>query len=386
MKLLYIANLRIPTEKAYGVQIAKTCEALADLGIDTILIAPYRISKVKGDFFNFYSLKRNFKFKKIFLFDFYLPGKLNILAFGLKNIISAVGLSIYSLIKNPDVIYSRDELSLYILSFFKKNLIYETHRFSNTRRFFYKRFIKNDLKVVVITNHLKEDLMKMGFTAKNILVAPDGVDFDQFDLAISQKEARDKLNLPQDKKIVAYTGHLFEWKGADILLETAKLISNFKFRISNFEDILFIFVGGMPQDIENFKKKAGNLDNVMILGQRPYKEMPLFLKAADVLVLPNSAKEEISRLYTSPLKLFEYMASGRPIIASDLPSVREILNPTNALLIIPDDPKLLAEKIQILLSDKNLQFSLAAQALELAKKYTWQARAENIRSHILENW
>ena len=214
MKLVYIANLRIPTEKAYGVQIAKTCEAFADLGIDITLVVPYRISKAKGDFFNFYSLKRNFKFKKIFLLDIYLPGKLNILALGFKNIISAIGLSIYALVKNPDIIYSRDELSLYILSFFKKNLIYETHRFSNTRKFFYKRFIKKDLKLVVITDHLKDDLVKVGFRPENILTAPDGVDLDQFSLDISQNEARDKLNLPQNKKIIAYTGHLFEWKGA----------------------------------------------------------------------------------------------------------------------------------------------------------------------------
>ena len=153
----------------------------------------------------------------------------------------------------------------------------------------------------------------------------------------------------------------------------------------NFQslDVLFVFVGGMPQDIENFKKKAAGLSSVLILGQRPYGEIPFFLKAADVLILPNSAREEISRLYTSPLKLFEYMASDRPIIASDLPSIREILNPNNALLVTPDNPELLAEKIRIILSDENLQYSLSAQALELVQNYTWQKRAERIRAYIL---
>ena len=97
------------------------------------------------------------------------------------------------------------------------------------------------------------------------------------------------------------------------------------------------FCGGVPNMILiNSEKKAKGSENILVLGHKPHKTMPVFLKAADVLVLPNSAKEEISRSYTSPLKLFEYMASGRPIVASDLPSIREVLNENNSLLVSPD--------------------------------------------------
>lgn len=373
--LVYIANLRLPTEKAYGVQIAKMCEAFADLGLDITLVVPYRINKIRDEFFSFYSLKKNFKFKKIFLLDFYLPGKLNILALSLKNLVSAIGLGIYALTKNVDIIYSRDELSLFFLSFFKKNLVYETHRFSNARKFIYKRFINKNLKIVAITYKLKEDLVKIGFEPDNILVAPDGVDLGKFDLPISQKEAREKLDLPFDKKIIMYTGHLFEWKGAGTLLEAAR----------NTKDILFVFVGGTDYDVEKFRGKAKELDNVLILGYKPYSQIPVYLKAADVLVLPNSAKEDISSKYTSPLKLFEYMASSRPIVASNLPSIVEILNKENAMLISSDDSVSIINGIKFILDIDNAEYGerISRKAREDVENYTWEKRTISIL-HFLE--
>lgn len=374
MKLIYIANLRLPTEKAYGIQIAKTCESLAGLGTDLCLLSPYRISKIKDDFFEYYGVKKNFKFKRIWTPDFYLPGKLNEIAFHVKNFISAVILNIYVLFKNPDIVYSRDELPLYILSFFKRNVVFEAHRFSKAKRIFYKRFKRANIKVVVITNLLKDEFVKFGLDPKNILVAPDGVDLEEFDIDVSGEEARKKVGLPLDKQIVMYTGHLYEWKGASVLLEAARL-SKVNGQLSN---VLYVFVGGTEYDVANFKKKAEGLDNVLILGHRPRKNIPIYLKAADILVLPNSAKEEISRSYTSPLKLFEYMASGRPIVASDLPSIREILNNDNSFLVIPDNAEKLTDGIELILTNPNLSSKYSSQAVRDVQNFTWTVRVNNI--------
>lgn len=371
-KLIYIANLRLPTEKAYGIQIAKTCEAFAELGINLTTVAPYRISKIKDDFFDYYSVKRNFNFKKLFSLDFYLSGKLNMFAFGLKNFISAIILSIYAIVRKPDIIYSRDELPLFLLSFFRKNLIYEAHRFSSSRRLFYRKFKNKNFKVVVITNHLKGDFIKMGFRAENVLVAPDGVDLGEFDVDISKEEARSRVGLPLGAKIAMYTGHLFEWKGAAPLLEVARKFQN------NLKDVLFVFVGGTDYDIEKFRKKAEGLTNILILGRKPHKNIPFFLKAADVLILPNKKDGGISSFYTSPLKLFEYMASNRPIVASDLPSVREVLNDSNTVFVLPDDVLALAKGIQQAFTDS----SRSEQAFLDVQQYTWQKRAKKILDFI----
>lgn len=370
-KLLYIANLRLPTEKAYGIQIAKMCEAFASEGLDVNLVYPFRDNDIRDDVFSYYSVKKNFKIKRIWAPDFYFPSQFDKIAVNIKGIISALLLSFYAISQKADIIYSRDEWPLYFLSFFKKNLFFEAHRFSKSRQLLYKRFRNKSFKVITITKQLKNDFVKISFRPENILVAPDGVDLEEFDVDITKDEARAWVGLPLGRKIVMYTGHFFEWKGADTLLEVAKK-----------SEALFVFVGGTTYDIGKFRKKAESLNNVLVLGHKPHKDIPLFLKAADVLILPNSAKDGISKFHTSPLKLFEYMASGRPIIASDLPSIREILDDNNSLFVEPDDSQQLAEAINKTTIDLEVSERIAQAAFEDVKKYTWSNRVLKILNFI----
>src|SRR5947209_850217 len=95
-KLIYLANLRLPTEKAYGIQIAKMCEVLGGLGIEATLIAPFRWSDIKEDFFDYYSVRKNFAFRILTSPDFDWPGELNKLSFNIKSFISALNLVGYA--------------------------------------------------------------------------------------------------------------------------------------------------------------------------------------------------------------------------------------------------------------------------------------------------
>ena len=400
-KILYIANLRLPTEKAYGIQIAKMCEAFASLkfkvsaeggsapggeseklkvgnqdsklekNIDLELVVPYRKNHIKDDLFTYYSIKKNFKLKRIWISDLSFSGSSNKATVFVKNVISAIMLAIYALRHKPDIIYSRDELPLYFLSFFRGNLVFEAHRFSLKRKFFYNRFKNKGLKLVVISSSLGDMFVKFGFRSTNILVAHDGVDMADFDIPISKEDARKKTGLSNNNRIVMYTGHLFQWKGGDILAGVAKLIP----------DATFVFIGGMEYDLRNFRQEFGNLSNVRILGHKPHKNIPAFLKAADVLVLPNSAEDKISS-FTSPIKLFEYMASGRPIVASGLPSISEILNNSNSLLVRPDNVEELAEGIRHILAMPDGGAALTQKASADVKNYTWSKRAESILAFI----
>lgn len=370
-KLLYIANLRLPTEKAYGIQIAKTCEAFAIEGLDVTLIYPHRDNHIKNEFFSYYSVKTNFKIKKIWAPDFYFPGQLDKIAVNVKGFMSALSLFFYALTQKADIIYSRDEWPLYFLSFFKNNLFFEAHRFSSARNFFYRRFLSKNIKIIAISENLKNNFLNSGFNSSAVLVAHDGVDLGEFDIQISKEEARNKTNLPKNTKIVMYTGHLFPWKGVDILGEAAKLLPAVK----------FVFIGGMSTDTESFKNKFGKIENISVLGHKPHKEIAILLKAADVLVLPNSAKEKISA-YTSPLKLFEYMASGRPIVASDLLSIKEILNNQNSVLVGSDSSEELVRGIELVLNESDGGEALAEKAFEDVKNYTWQNRVKKILKFI----
>ena len=220
------------------------CEAFADSGLEVVLTAPFRISKEKGSISDYYGVRKNFKFKKIFTPDFYFPGRLDIIAFQIKSFISAFILAVYALIRKADIIYSRDEMPLYLLSFFRKNLVFETHKFSKKRLSFYKRFKKKKIKIIAISNGIKNEFEKIGFEPEKILVASDAVDLEDFDIGASKIEARKRLSLALNKKIVLYSGHFFKWKGAALLLEVAK---NFQFSIfKKIKKIFYLYLLGAP--------------------------------------------------------------------------------------------------------------------------------------------
>jgi glycosyltransferase involved in cell wall biosynthesis len=372
-ELIYIANARMPTEKAHGIQIVKMCESFVLAGLKVDLVLPWRFNKIKESLFDYYGVEKNFKIKKLPSLDL-IPLNIPKICFWIQSLSFALSVFFYLFFKKADIIYSRDSFPLFLLSFFKKNLVYEAHTFP--RNFFlHKRVFKKTKAIVVITQKLKDLFIKQGMDGNKILVAPDGVDLEKFNLKETQVECRQKLNLPLDKKIVLYTGHLYKWKGVQVLARAAKFLD---------KDTLIVFVGGTKKDEQDFKIENKELDNILILGHQPHLKIPYYLKAADVLVLPNSGKKEISQYWTSPMKMFEYMASQGPIVASDLPSIREILNENNAILVQPDNPKALAEGINQALKNPDFSAKISAQAYRDVERYTWLKRAKSIIRFINE--
>jgi len=372
MKLIYIANARIPTEKAHGIHIMKMCETFASHNdIEVMLIVPKRFNKIKKDPFDYYGVARSFKLKKLPCLDLVPLDKcIGHLGLWVTSLSFAFFSFFYILFQKTDIIYTRDKFLL-PLSFFKRDFIFEAHTFPKNY-FFYALFLKKLKRMVVITQKLRDSFIRRGMFQEKILVAPDGVDLEKFDIKKTKEECRKKLVLPIDKKIALYAGHLYEWKGVTVLLEVARKV----------QDILFVFVGGTKEDIESFEKKVQGFDNVMIVGHKLYKEMPDWLKSADVLILPNSSETEISKYWTSPMKMFEYMASKRPIIASALSSISEILNNDNAILVEPDNSEALSRGIKEVLQNTQLSNEISAKAFQDVQQYTWQERVNNILKFI----
>lgn len=371
MKLIYIANIRFPTEKAHGYQISKMCEAFAELGLDVKLLIPTRQNILfSEDPFLFYGLKRNFKIFRVNCISFF--GLINgPIGFWFQSLFFLFKIMFYK-VNKEDIVYTRDPEIAWLFSLKNNKVVYETHAWPISKVILYKYLLRQVKYIITITKGIKDLFQKNGFNQSRILNAPDGVDLKQFDISISKQEAREKLNLPLDKKIVVYTGHLYGWKGADILAEAATIFS---------EDILVYLVGGTHHDVSIFKKKY-TAPNLNIVGFKSHVEIPIWLKAADVLVLPNKSGEKISESYTSPLKLFEYMVNRRPIIASDLPALREILNEDNSLLVTPGDPQALADGIKQALGDEKFGLKLSESAYSEVQEYSWIKRAQQILRFI----
>jgi glycosyltransferase involved in cell wall biosynthesis len=367
-KLYYIANIRMPTEKAHGIQIMEMCHAFASLGLEVELIVPNRKTDITEDSFTYYDVEKNFNIRKVWCLDMVRFGRIG---FWIESITFAKRVAGFSLF-HKGVFYTREEIVAFYLGILGKNPVWEAHR--GQANLFVHGIILLKQKIVVITEALKDLYVNLGAKADKLFTAPDGADIDRFDLPISKSDAREQLNLPRDKRIVLYKGSLIPWKGAGTLAEAAKLVTT--------RNVQFVFIGGDPKDVEAMRKKYEDLPQVSILGNRPRKETPIYQKSSDLLIIPNSAKEDISKLYTSPMKLFGYMAGGVPILASDLPSLREILSEKFSYFFTPDDPQSLATTIDKIFKEYPKAEQKAVEALEKVRQYSWKNRAQGIINFV----
>jgi glycosyltransferase involved in cell wall biosynthesis len=386
MKLIYLANARIPTEKAHGIQMMQMLKAFANFQFsisnfqsnpnnqaskknEVELVIPWRLNKIKEDPFEYYNIERIFKITKLPCLDLVYFG-LEKFGFLIQTITFLISAKIYLFFKKYDVLYTREQL----VGLFFKDFILEIHSLPSNIKTFHKKIWQKAKALIVLTSFIKKKLVEVGVKENKILVAPDGVDLEKFKIQDSKFEIHEKLGLPQNKKIIAYTGsfYLYDWKGIDILLEASRYFEN---------NCLLLLVGGNEKEIEEIKKKY-NSDNVLLVEHKSHSEIPYYLKASDVLVLPNKKGDEMSEKYTSPLKLFEYMASSVPIVVSDLPSIREILNENNAVFVEPNNPESLVKGINQTLKNPDFADKISAQAYKDVQNYTWQKRAENILEFI----
>lgn len=278
-------------------------------------------------------------------------------------------------------IYCREEKLLFFMVLYNQlwfrlplTFCYEIHHLIYVERWWHAFILRHVTRVVSITRGMTDAIVSVGYPETQIITAPDAVDVAMFDTSVGKAEARTVLGLPSDKRIVLYTGTIDEpWKGVGVLYKAMRELD---------DEFLCVIVGGKPHYVAYFNAEHPPRPNVLLVGHKPHEDIPTYLKAADILVLPNSAKTETSRVSTSPMKLFEYMASDRPIVASELPSILEILNDHNAYLVVPDDAEDLAKGIRTLTENAELGAMLSAQARKDVAASTWSARAAQILSFI----
>ena len=388
MKLTYLANVRLPGEKAHANQVVQMCAALAAAGAQVELIHPRRQNYPQFrsivDIWTYYGVPRAFEHRAVGSIDLFNAfNRLGWrdrgfrLAFALQLGSYSAALAPRLLALSGGVIYTREITTLWLMNSLRPGLrrraFYEAHTFpsSPAGRRLHQRVLARAGGVVTISRGLAEEYAGLGLPAERLLVAPDAVDPARFD-GCTRDEARARLGWPLDQQAVVYAGHFYAWKGVDTLIEAMRGSAAHLY-----------LVGGTPESILEMRARLAGMPNAHVVGWAPPTEVPLYLAAADVLALPNSGREAISRRHTSPLKLFEYMAAARPIVASDLPSLREVLaDGRNAVLAQPDDPAALSQAIQRALADPVLAAGLARQARADVAGHTWQKRAESVLAFI----
>lgn len=394
MRMTYFADVRFPLERANGIQTMETCHAMATRGHHVDLIVRPDTQSPARDPFAYYGLPPTPKLRidRAPVSGPAMARRLGYMAFALGR---AIGRS------RADVLLTRDlgiaSLLLDVPRGLRPPVVYESHGYApdvaaalpdlvatatrpSARKL--QRLARREARVwreadgyVTITAALRADLEGRHGARARVAVIPDGVRIEAGGVPRDEDVDVPRVGDP----VVAYSGHLYAWKGVDVLLEA----------LAHVPKARGLIVGGHAQepDLARLKARATGLgigDRVTFTGMVEPSRVARFLRQADVLALPNPASV-ISTRFTSPLKLFEYMAAGRPIVASDLPSIREVLqDEVNALLVTPGNPAAIAAAIERLIGDPALSARLADAALAAAPAYSWDRRAERLEELLHE--
>ncbi len=231
------------------------------------------------------------------------------------------------------------------------------------------------LNIVTISEQLKQRMIENGLPEEKILVAPDGADIDAYTDNLSKITAREKLGFPIKGKYALYVGHLYQDRG----------IKEIMFSAEKMPDVQFIIVGGHANDIEYWQEyvTTNTLTNVHIVGFVENRLVPLYQWMADVLLMPYSKTCGTSE-WMSPLKLFEYMASGRAIVASHFPVFDDILHDQeNCQLVEADNAESLHTGLKNIFNNTNFMDSIGKQAKHDVQNYSWTSRAQFILDNKL---
>ncbi len=366
--MAYVAHVRMPTDRAHGYAIMKMCEQFAATGADVELVVPARTHGIQEDPYLYYRIERNFRLTRLWATDMLGAAEGSSIPYLLD--LTTFLFSVYRRKFSDDtIVYTRDyQVALAARA---RHIILEIHSVPENSQLF-ERALRRAEKFVVITRGLEDALVARGIERERIAIAPDAVDLDEFSVEPDRARIWEEFGVDSAKKIALYTGHFYGWKGGETFAEAAQYLP---------ESVEVVLMGGVDNELRDFKERYESA-NTHIIGFQDRNKLAAILKSADVLVLPNSGKAKISAHYTSPLKLFQYMASGAPIVASDLPSIREILTEETSYWFKPDDPQDLARSIERALADTAEARRKAEKARMEVQKYTWDARARSILKHI----
>jgi len=375
MKIVYISAAIIPSRTANSVHVMKMCQAFVQNGHEVVLLAPDVAQTEPGidDVYGFYGVEPCFPLIK-------LPWT------GVKGRAYLYGL--FSGLKarrlRPHLVYGRFLPGCFFSAMFGLPTVYEAHMpierfeswsFRKVGSWMLSRLIRSGhfQRLVGISTPIQSYYQQRYAKLKGkVLVAPDGADMPQ---------DAGKLRLGNGHRLqVGYVGHLYDGRGVELIVDLAKACPDADFHL----------VGGHEADIAYWQGQVEGLDNIFFHGFVPPAQTDQYRQAFDVLLAPYQQKVSIyggrgdSSQWMSPLKIFEYMSAGKPILCSDLPVLREVLtDEETALMCDPESVQGWIAALKRLHRDEELgrRLGIAAQN-EFRAKYTWKARAKTVLKRL----
>ncbi len=368
MKIFYIAPCRtkFPSMIASSIHMMKMCEAYSKLGHQVCLIVSYN-GYTENEILSKYGIKHKFEINQI---------KVSKNKSG--NVSYAMKIASYVKQNQPDIALGRSVTALSILCLLKCKTTIDLHgpvwEFNKLDYFLFKKILKNKYlnKLTVNSQALKEMYIEKGFyNSQDIVVAYNGSDPCNI-VESSSNSIKDIFSL--NKLNVGYFGSLYSGRGVDLIVELAK----------EFIDMDFHLFGGSDLEVIewNNKTKQKKINNVNFHGHIIHSEVPLYRDNCDILLAPYSSSgvavaggKGDSSKYMNPIKIVEYMSSGKAIITSDLPVLKEVLGERGAIFSDPNKIEQWRDALNRL-KDKTTRDEYGDVALsKFEDGLTWEARA-----------
>jgi glycosyltransferase involved in cell wall biosynthesis len=392
VKIALIAPTHLPARRANTLQVMKMAQAFVRLGHSVQMAVPGQVAP--GEAADWPALKHQYGLQVEFpLVWMGASRRLRGYDFGWKAVRWARRWG-------AELVYTRLPQAAALASWLGQAAILEVHEppYSAMGKWLLRRYLRGRgaRRLVLISNPLLRQLKNdfpsieppISDHAAFILVASDGVDLDRYAGLpepatarhwLAEQRGEGTVKLGADEFVAGYSGHFYPGRGTQMLLDLAQRLPA----------VRFLLVGGEPPDIARLQEeaRARQLKNVSITGFVANADLPYYQAACDLLLMPyqkqvaGSSGGDIAGVF-SPLKLFEYLACGRPILSSDLPALRETLNPQNAVLLPGNDLHAWVQAIRDLQSQPARRAQLAERARQDALGYSWEKRAGRILDGI----
>jgi glycosyltransferase involved in cell wall biosynthesis len=376
MNILFIApNVCMDNSTGDVIHVTELANSFSKLGHDVFLIA--RLSKSQNNCFNF-------------LFNFRSIESITYRRLWIPHVMISAFFSTLSLLisKKIDLIYERHHvfgIGVILGKIFRipttvevNGIVIEEMKILdsfnpltiNLARVIESFTLRNAIYVVSVTEGIKKYLKEnYRIDSNRIFTISNGVNTDLFKQIDNTKEV---LNLNPQFNYVLFVGSLVDWQGVDTLIKASPLV------LKDMPKTRFLIVGDGPMKVSymDLVTQITVSEKFSFIGTVPHELVPLYINASDICVVP---KKPLESGY-SPLKLYEYMACGKPVVASNIPGF-EILSESNSgLLFEPENPKELANTILKLLHDERLRIKMGNNALDISKNNSWNKVAQ----HVLE--
>jgi glycosyltransferase involved in cell wall biosynthesis len=372
------------------VQVVHSANAAANLGYSTVLVyrrkktgsfnpieflSPFKLQKPEPQLIKYYNIQEKLKVSPLpasWPIDAKWGGKLtNFTTIALKYYFPIHILPQTKIVHTIDWGFAQVAIKSGV------PVIYEQHHYADHN--FPPEVVRSPLFQIAVTvaDNVRESMIKKGMPPEKLIKLHNG--FNQLFLnrhELAAAEWRQKLLKDQGQNLVVYSGGLYSFKGVDMLIDVAKELPK----------IQFVFAGGVESQVKEYQQQAREkqVNNVNFLGYLPQNQVASLLQAADVLAHPHCLTEAAT--FTSPLKFFDYMASGTPIAATEIPPLMEF-KPSNIAVgwCEPDNPILFARCIERVLSTHPRKPEGYSETIKFVSQFSCENRINKIMSYVDES-